>query len=263
MRRALNIRPAVPPDADDVVALVRQSFRPADLDLTIYGCAGIAEYLRTQFALTPDVPSSTYLVATIEDCISGFVELRGTGRGLCLNYIVIHPDWRGAGVARELLATALRHRRPPAGSEFTLDVFEHNHAAMSWYSGMGFQRLGRKAFWRVELQGCAPPEDPVGEGPVRITGMSQANTTHDAFGFSSFMLSPLQPARTFTVGRLGERWFRVTDEEFLRHSQAVRVLTAIDPRREILFHGAEEAIPTAIRERCTPLLWNIHMGRRL
>ena len=41
----LTIRRAAPSDAVAIAALVRESFQPADLDLTIYGCAGIARDL--------------------------------------------------------------------------------------------------------------------------------------------------------------------------------------------------------------------------
>jgi ribosomal protein S18 acetylase RimI-like enzyme len=244
----MTIRPAEPGDAGEVVALVRQSFRPQDLDLTIYGCAGIAAYLEMEFALPRALSASAYLVAAIEGRIAGFADMRATDTGICLNYIATSPDWRGIGVGRELLAAALRAIDPPAGSLFTLEVFEHNQAALDWYRRSGFHRLGRMAFWRV-ADGGAPA------GHVRVVDLPQADVTHRAFGFSSFRLA--HGGRTFTIGRLGERWFRVTEGELLRRPEALRALQSLDPRREILFHGAGETASLS------SLLWSIRMGRQL
>jgi ribosomal protein S18 acetylase RimI-like enzyme len=255
MRGSMTIRPAAPADADEIADLVRESFRPGDLGLTIYGCAGIAAYLRMEFALPRAFSASTYLVAAIEDRLAGFVELRAVDNGVCLNYIATSREWQRAGVARDLLAAALREADPVTGSELTLEVFEHNEAALGWYRRSGFRRQGRTAFWRVL------PGNGGAEGPVRITGLPQADVVHRVFGFSQFNLS--HGGRTFAVGRLGESWFRVTDGGLLNYPEALCALRSLDSRREILLAGAEEAIPRAVREGCSPILWSIRMGRQL
>lgn len=253
--RPMTIRLAAPEDADAVVALIRQSFRPQDLDLTIYGCAGISAYLHMEFALPRAFSASAYLVAVIEDRIAGFVEMRAGESGPYLNYIATSPAWRGAGVGREMLAAALREIDPPAGSEFTLDVFEHNQIALDWYRRSGFRSLERMAFWCVADGVLAQPPCGALAERVRILDLPQADATHRAFGFSSFRLA--DRGRAFTIGRLGERWFRVTEGELLRRPEVLHALQSLDPHREILFHGAGETADLS------PLLWSIRMGRQL
>jgi ribosomal protein S18 acetylase RimI-like enzyme len=234
----LTIRQAAPADADEVAALFRQSFRPEDLALTIYGCSGygcpgITEYLRLEFALPPELSASTYLVAEMENRLAGYVEMRG----LHLNYIVVDENCRGAGVG-----TALRASGPA-----TLDVFEHNRSARSWYERAGYRELRRTAFWRVTL--------PDGRHEaVRITGWAQSEAAQRAFGFSQFDMAAGD--RRYTIGRLGDRWFRVTDGELVSRPDALRGLLAADSRREILYVGAE------VPEFGSPLLWSIRMGRQ-
>jgi GNAT superfamily N-acetyltransferase len=247
------IRPAAPGDADEVVALVRQSFRPEDLGLTIYGCTGMPAYLRLEFARPRSVAASVYLVAAIDNRVAGFVELRRGERGPCLNYIVTNPCWRRAGVARGLLEAALWEADAPAGSELTLDVFEHNETARNWYQRAGFRCLQQMAFCRVV------PGDGPAEKRLRISGLPQADVTHRAFGFSSFAMT--HGGRSFTIGRLAERWFRVNDGELLRYPETLRALQAVEPHRGFLFHGAEEAV--AGQEGCSSLLRSIRMGRIL
>jgi GNAT superfamily N-acetyltransferase len=232
------IRQALPADAGEVVTLVCQSFRREDLSLTIFGCSGIAEYLRREFA----APRSLYLVAEMEGRIGGFLEMR---TGPSLNYIAIGHGHRGKGIGRELLSAALAGAEGP---RLTLDVFEHNTSALGWYRKLGFQNYGRTALWRVPAVDCPP-------APVYLSGLSQADATHRSFGFSSFTLS--SGGRDFTIGRLGERWFLITDREFLSNPGALQVLATIDPGREILFRGDA---PSTLSE---PLLWSLRMEHSL
>jgi len=230
------IRHAAPADAGDVVKLVHQSFRPEDLALTIYGCAGMPEYLRREFAVP--FSRSLYLVAEIDHAIAGFIELR---EGPSLNYIAIDKAHRSHGLGRQLLFTALREAE---GDRLTLDVFEHNTAALAWYRRLGFQPCGRTGLWRV-------PSTDSAAAPLRISGMPQADIVHRAFGFSNFTLG------AFSVGRLGDRWFMVTDPGLLATPGALRALATLDPGREILFRGAVPPIS------CEPLLWSLRMTHSL
>ena len=250
-RPRMTIRPAAPGDAREVVALIRESFRPQDLALTIYGCAGIAAYLQMEFALPRSFSPSVYLLAVIEGGIAGFIEVRRGERGPHLNYIATRRACRGAGVGRALVDAALREADPPAGSQFTLDVFEHNQVAFDWYRRSGFRILERRAFWRVPAQ----PAASAAERDVRIPDLPQADAAHRVFGFSRFRLA--HRGRAFMVGRLGARWFRLTEGDLLRCPGALGVLSSLDARREILFQGAGETAG------CFPLLWSIRMGRQL
>jgi predicted GNAT family acetyltransferase len=188
----------------------------------------------------------------MEDRIAGFVDLRATGDHLSLNYIVTAKAWRGRGVARDLLAAALSKTESAGATVLALDVFEHNQAAIHWYQKRGFRSQKRLAFWHVAPRNCGVDEQ------VRIIGMPHAEASHRAFGFSHFTLA--HGGRDFTVGRLGNRWFRIVDGELLKRPGALRALRRLESGREFLFHGAEDAMDGGCG---MPLLWSIRMGRRL
>ena len=61
----------------------------------------------------------------------------------CLEKIAVNPKFRRQGVAEELLSTFLRFGR--ANLAFlTLEVREHNEAAIALYKKLGFEEVGRR-----------------------------------------------------------------------------------------------------------------------
>jgi ribosomal protein S18 acetylase RimI-like enzyme len=247
----LEIQQAAPDDAENVVELLRRSFRPEDLGLTIYGCHGIEAYLRLEFAQPREFSTSTYLVARIAGQLAGFVEFRLLDGGPHVNYIAIDSAWQKIGIGSELLSAALKTRGTNSSPRLTLDVFEHNQTALNWYMAKGLRALRRTAFWTVAL----PPGEI--ESHWRVAGFALSEVTHSVLGFSSFNL--IGPGRTFSVGRLARRWFRITEREFLHCRPALVALHCIEPGREVLFVGEEEAIPPDLRTYCSPILWSLQM----
>jgi ribosomal protein S18 acetylase RimI-like enzyme len=221
----VNIRPADPGDADAVVEVVRESFRPGDLELTIYGCPGIAAYLRRQFEAAR-FSSLPPLVAEVERSVIGFAELRRTRSSLTLNYIAVRGSWQGHGIAATLLSRALEQAGYAAGEPLSLEVFEHNTAARDWYARMGFEtRLGMN-FLRAHM-----PLDGGRRGAI-VESMPQAEVCHEQFGFSTFTVG--LGSKSFSVGRLGSRWFKITDPALLTSPGVLDLLARIDAERELL-----------------------------
>lgn len=58
--------------------------------------------------------------------------------------IVIHPDYRGIGLSKLLLNTAITHLEKNGFSQFFLEVEESNEAAQRLYLGAGFKAIHRK-----------------------------------------------------------------------------------------------------------------------
>ena len=55
----------------------------------------------------------------------------------------VHPDWRGSGVAGELLAAVVEWAENEAASELILDVADGNDRARGFYERAGFVATGR------------------------------------------------------------------------------------------------------------------------
>ncbi|MCA1988655.1 MAG: ribosomal protein S18-alanine N-acetyltransferase [Desulfarculus sp.] len=58
--------------------------------------------------------------------------------------LAVHPDQRGRGVARRMLASALAEARRRGASWASLEVRPSNLPARRLYAGLGFQEVGRR-----------------------------------------------------------------------------------------------------------------------
>jgi ribosomal protein S18 acetylase RimI-like enzyme len=246
----LSIRRATPGDAAQVVALVRESFRPRDLGLTIYGCSGVAAYLDAEFATPREVARSSHLVSVAEGPIAGYIEMRRSPGGLWLNYIATDPGWRRRGIGTALIRDGLAACGEAPGTKWILDVFDHNAQARRWYEAMGFRTVARLGFWRIENRST-----PLPGVSAAIVGLPQADAAHQRFGFSRFTVAERE--RSFKVGRLGERWWRITDPEILRAPGALSALRRIEPFRELLLCCPESCFEPGAGPGCERLLTSV------
>ena len=57
--------------------------------------------------------------------------------------VMVHPDARGRGLARRLVAALVEDARAKRVETLTLDVRGNNHAAMALYESLGFEVYGR------------------------------------------------------------------------------------------------------------------------
>lgn len=58
--------------------------------------------------------------------------------------IAIHPNFRGHGIGKKLLAETLRQSIKRSAILATLEVREHNHIAQQMYAKFGFEIVGRR-----------------------------------------------------------------------------------------------------------------------
>ncbi len=58
--------------------------------------------------------------------------------------LAVHPDFRGRGIGKRLLATALKETISREMRSATLEVRAHNEAAQELYRQFGFQTVGRR-----------------------------------------------------------------------------------------------------------------------
>ena len=84
------------------------------------------------------------LLARHEDKILGMVSLLYTistacgGKAAMLEDMIVHPDWRNAGLGALLLSSAIAHARSGNCLRITLLTDAENHAAQRFYSRHGF-----------------------------------------------------------------------------------------------------------------------------
>ena len=227
----LAVRSARPADAAAIVGVIRSGFEQRILDLTIYGAAGVIDWVATHLCLPHDAAERLYMLANEGPTAIGCVELTPRGDHLFLSYVCVLPSHRRTGVGSVLLAAAVRDVRSRTQSTLRLDVFDGNSAGMAWYQGLGFQQTGTAYLCDAS---DTLPEPKIA---ARVSGLPVANAAHEAFGFSEFQVETESGATS--VGRLGDRWWRLatqsgTGMEVLDDHDLLSTLRELDPHRGLL-----------------------------
>lgn len=65
--------------------------------------------------------------------------------------VVVHPDYRGQGVARRLMQALIAFSREEGIHFLDLHVFEQNLSAIRLYESLGFQEAHREIYYRLRL----------------------------------------------------------------------------------------------------------------
>jgi ribosomal protein S18 acetylase RimI-like enzyme len=232
----IQIRFAEPRDAAPIADLFCSVFSPDVVRLLIYGCKGAPEYIRMQLASAVPIGESAYFVAQAADRIVGAVELRRQSKRLLLNYIAVQPGCRGQRVGANLFSAAVRMSSVHSG-QIELDVLHDNAGAKRWYSRLGFATGASAEF--IEL---APPGE-ADEEPAYVSGLAQADLCQERFGFSQFSL--ITGKGTYSVGRIGDTWFRLTDPAAVRNPAIFAALNLLDPGRRIFAVVPESSVRPA------------------
>jgi GNAT superfamily N-acetyltransferase len=221
------VRCARPDEAATVVDIFRDAFPQWLIQRTVYGCGGVTTYVGATIhenALT----TPTFLVAGTATAVLAAAEVDVTDDGVFLSYIGTRATARSQGLGSSLLRAAAELSQPGGDSTMTLDVLHENTRAREWYGTIGFEVVGERGWWELELS--------VASGPAAsVSGLSQADICHRAFGFSEVTLHA--DGRSYRVGRLGTDWFRLTALAALENQKVIAALAALPPRRGILAIG--------------------------
>ena len=227
--------------AQGISTAIRSGFEPAFLQATIYGCAGIANFIASQISLPNRFADTAYTVALQEDQVVGAVELRRSPAELFLNYISLLPQFRGRGLAGRILKGAIDSSMQEGQTRMVLDVSQDNSRALAWY-----KRLGLKSEHRVDwfvIGNAATGEATCG----LVSEYPQAETCHAAYGFSAFGLTT--PSGVYRIGRINADWFRITQPEALLDPSVLPSLRALDPSRRVLAILDQGAVPVEIENQ--------------
>jgi ribosomal protein S18 acetylase RimI-like enzyme len=221
---SVQTRLAEPKDAVQIADLFAGGFRPQVRQLLVYGCKGAAEYIRMQLSPGITAAASLYVVAQTRCGIAGAVELRRSANRLFLNYIAVTPSQRGQGVGAILFSAAVEMSGVLSG-EIVLDVLHNNVRALEWYGRLGFAARTSAEFLEI-----APPDGRDAE-PAYVSGVPQADVCQERFGFSRFDL--ITCSGSFSVGRIGDAWFRLTQAAAISTPAVFAALQALDPARRV------------------------------
>jgi ribosomal protein S18 acetylase RimI-like enzyme len=152
MTDPFDIRRAVASDAAGLAAFATRLFRATYSDDT--AAADLDLYIAKAF--TPDMqaaeiadPSGAVFVATTGGTLAGYAQLvvpasqPGTA---VLSRIYIDADWRGKGLAKNLLDTVVAECAARGVQHLQLTVYEKNARAIAFYTKVGFVVTGSTTF---------------------------------------------------------------------------------------------------------------------
>ncbi len=242
-----------------MVELVRKGFEPSLLEAFIYGCSGAARYVAAQIEAHEKGGDTGYFVAELGGTVCGMIEMRSLLDRLFLNYVAVDPSVRQARLGSQLLGHAIEVLARPGQTSLSLDVLEDNVAAARWYEGLGLTEDARTR-WHVRSLGAEDPTDY-----AALAGLPQAALCQRNLGFSMFTATTGRGS--YTVGMLGERWFRVTVRAALDDAALLAALRRLDARRDLLAllpDGIEVrgARPLALTRRLTGELASVRAKLR-
>jgi ribosomal protein S18 acetylase RimI-like enzyme len=256
VHNTMEIRYAVPADAKAIVSLTEAGFRKELLNAMIYGCNGVTGFLERQISIPLEIADTVYIIAESDDVVVGFVEFRIYSDSVFLNYIGTSPQARHKGLATKLLGQGLLMVRTKHHKRMSLDVFRDNIVAQSWYEKLGFTAEYNAGWYKLAQEEIDDSNNLQG----RVSGYSQSNLCYDEFGFSQFNITTAKGS--YSVGMLGQEWFRVTQSELLFDASALFCLNSIDINRSILglFKENEQAkLPSGAVCFCRSIRMNIEL----
>lgn len=227
-----TIRPAAVADASAIAELMETGMSVRVRRLTILGSSLLARWVASHIA---SESGDAFLVADVEGKVGGMLSSRVSGTTLVLNHLYIGPEFQRRGLARALVARALKSAKTET---VAVDVFPESKIARRWYSDLGFKPEYERVWLETPL---AAPVPRIGTIPWSTTGLEQADLIHTQHGFSNFKLTT--PLAEYTVGRLSDSVFRVVGFGVLADMDALAALAALDPRRTLLCIGAPGDVP--------------------
>ena len=161
----LSIRPATVQDAGDIAAMIRAL---AAYERLTHLCVGSEDELAE--ALWGPRPAAEVLIARISGIPAGFALFFHTfstflaRRGVWLEDLFVHPEFRGAGVGKALLRSVAAVARERNCGRFEWSVLDWNAPAIRFYEGLGATVLPD---WRI-ARVVGPSLDALAAG--RATG---------------------------------------------------------------------------------------------
>jgi GNAT superfamily N-acetyltransferase len=224
----MTFEKAHPGDAAAILRIFKATYPPDLLPLLPLGCSGAQNFLEDSISTKVPNPDTFFLVARDkldkpDKSIKAFVESRLGLSSLFINWIHVAPEAQGKKLGSELLRFAIQTFCCECNHSISLDVAESNTRARAWYQRLGFADQ-HTTDWRLFTlhAGDYPPK-------FLVSVNAFDERMHKTYGFSTRKIFTM--FGNFSIGVLGERYFRSTDPEDLNRAA---ILQAIDPDRELL-----------------------------
>ena len=108
-------------------------------------------------------------------------KLSAFGRGWMIGNVAVAPEWRGRGIARQMMEAGIELVRHNHGDWIALQVRTGNEIARGLYQTLGFVKTGEMVYFECRTLGAeqaAPPEPIAGVRlrPARAGDMDQLHT---------------------------------------------------------------------------------------
>ena len=101
-------------------------------------------------------PDTLYFVVKVQGVIVGYCGLLQSFEEADITNVAVHPEWRGRGIAYQMLQTLMEQGKTRGIERYTLEVRVSNASAIHVYEKLGFTSVGiRKNFYDM------PREDAV------------------------------------------------------------------------------------------------------
>lgn len=250
MKNQIWVRRAATTEAAQVVEIIQEGLGARVNERTIYGSSGIKRYVEDAISAV-DFSVPQFFAAGVGQQVLAVAQASIRQRNVMLSYICTREGSRSMGLGRELMKEVAQLGSEMDGSVI-LDVFRSNIRAIHWYQSFNFVETSKLGWWELisERRSGGP------NGPVVVSGLPQADVCHTQFGFSEFTLEV--DSGSYHVGRLGSKWFRLTDVAAACDPDLVAALNKLEPGRALL-------VQCLIDDRTAkflgdPVLESIHMS---
>jgi ribosomal protein S18 acetylase RimI-like enzyme len=143
--------------------------------------------------------------------------------------VAVHPDWRGRGIARQLMQTSMDAVRARSG-DIILQVEERNDTAYHLYDSLGFTAEGTFNHWRRPSSARKPPapDHPLAYITRRSRGEWQAEYA---------LAQRVRPAEQGGIG-----WLRPLDLYYFKKPLLAAISDALNLRsvERLIIRGEDE-----------------------
>ncbi len=113
-------------------------------------------------------------------------KLSAFGHGWMIGNVAVAPEWRGRGIARQMMEASIELVRHNRGEWIALQVRTDNEIARNLYQTLGFSETGEMVYFECRALGtdrAAQPSQPAGSRlrPARTGDMTQLYTLAQSF----------------------------------------------------------------------------------
>jgi GNAT superfamily N-acetyltransferase len=232
----IYIQPLNRKDAHYIPRLIESGINKDILVLTIYHSKGYEEYLKTLLSIPEENRRIKFYGAFVDGHLVGFSEWRINEDELFLNNIFVLPEYKGMGIGKLLLVNHGKKLLDQYGkSIMSLDVFDHNTEALSWYKRLGFVGKYSTDWYTGEQPSFAYDKNA---NHCYIENYPIAEAEHTSYNFS--MLTCSTKEGVYQIGRLKDEFYRLPNINSLNDYDLLHFLYKSDPQRKLLLLTSEE-----------------------